>query len=107
MSKNELIERDGVYFQEATTMSFTDSHWTIVTNLSLEEINEQLRNVEKWLKERMQKTPINNLAAALNARARTLATEYLARLEVGKKHHGSPKIDGNASPISYAHEKIL
>ena len=51
MSKNELIERDGAYFQEATTMSFTDSHWTIVTNLSLEEINEQLRNVEKWLKE--------------------------------------------------------
>ena len=49
------VERSGVYFQQMSQISFSESHWTIVSDFSLDRLSDALDRVQKWIKDRETK----------------------------------------------------
>jgi hypothetical protein len=80
---DDYLERNGVYFQRMSQISFSESHWIMVSDFSLDRLSETLGRAQKWIQERESRgAGVGNLG--LNTRVQGLARVAAKRLAVIK-----------------------
>lgn len=64
----QIRERRGVLFKEETTITFSESAWTLVTHVSMRETRDFTKSLEEWITrqlEAVQKVTRKNINLAL------------------------------------------